>query len=90
MKVKVKLAPMLALALVLSAPAQEQPPLTPAPAVEIPAEELWLKLTSSSGRKKLDLVIAHKTNLARSKNTAVAWRQYVQFVDKLVAAKLGK
>jgi len=38
--------------------AQEQPPLTPAPAIEIPAEELWLKLTSSSGRKKLDLVIA--------------------------------
>jgi TolB protein len=38
--------------------AQEQPPLTPAPAVEVPAEELWLKLTSSGGRKRLDLVIA--------------------------------
>ncbi|MBM3330300.1 Tol-Pal system beta propeller repeat protein TolB [candidate division WOR-3 bacterium] len=38
--------------------AQDQPPLTPAPAVEVPAEELWLKLTSSSGRKKLSLVIA--------------------------------
>ena len=38
--------------------AQEQPPLTPAPAVEIPAEELWLKLTSSSGRKKLALTVA--------------------------------
>jgi TolB protein len=38
--------------------AQEQPPMTPAPAVEVPAEELWLKLTSSGGRKKLDLVIA--------------------------------
>jgi len=40
------------------APAQEQPPLTPAPAVEIPAEELWAKLTSSGGRKKLSLVIS--------------------------------
>ena len=51
---------MLALVLALAFPAlaQEQPPLTPAPAVEVPAEELWLKLTSSSGRKKLDLVIA--------------------------------
>jgi len=48
----------LVLGLLLFAPAQEQPPLTPAPAVEIPAEELWLKLTSSGGRKKLDLVIA--------------------------------
>ena len=48
----------LVLALVFPAFAQEQPPLTPAPAVEIPAEELWLKLTSSGGRKKLDLVIA--------------------------------
>ena len=48
----------LALVLALPALAQEQPPLTPAPAVEIPAEELWLKLTSSGGRKKLDLVIA--------------------------------
>ena len=38
--------------------AQDQPPLTPAPAVEVPAEELWLKLTSSGGRKKLSLVIA--------------------------------
>lgn len=38
--------------------AQEQPPLTPAPAVEVPAEELWLKLTSSGGRKKMDMVIA--------------------------------
>jgi TolB protein len=46
------------LALAVSAFAQEQPPLTPAPAVEVPAEELWLKLTSSGGRKKLDLVIA--------------------------------
>jgi len=43
---------------VLQAFAQDQPPLTPAPAVEIPAEELWLKLTSSAGRKKLSLVIA--------------------------------
>jgi TolB protein len=48
----------LLLAMLATAPAQEQPPMTPAPAVAIPAEELWLKLTSSSGRKKLDLVIA--------------------------------
>jgi TolB protein len=48
----------LVLALALSAPAQDQPPLTPAPSVEVPAEELWLKLTSSGGRKKLSLVIA--------------------------------
>jgi Tol biopolymer transport system component len=41
-----------------AAPAQDQPPLTPAPAVEVPAEELWLKLTSSGGRKKMALVIA--------------------------------
>ena len=39
---------------------------------------------------KLDLVIAHKTDLARSKNKAVAWRQYVQFVDKLIAAKVAR
>jgi TolB protein len=50
-------AALLVAALALAS-AEEQPPLTPAPAVEIPAEELWLKLTSSSGRKKLDLVIA--------------------------------
>jgi CubicO group peptidase (beta-lactamase class C family) len=39
---------------------------------------------------KLDLVVAHKTNLSRSKNQAVPWRQFVQFVDKIVAAKFGK
>jgi TolB protein len=49
----------LLLLLTLGALAQ-QPPMTPAPPpdIGIPAEELWLKLTSSSGRKKLDLVIA--------------------------------
>jgi TolB protein len=40
--------------------ADDQPPLTPAPPpdIGIPAEELWLKLTSGGGSKKLDLVIA--------------------------------
>ncbi|HTW90494.1 MAG TPA: Tol-Pal system beta propeller repeat protein TolB [bacterium] len=46
------------LALALPAIAQQQPPLTPAPTVEVPAEELWLKLTSSGGRKRMDMVIA--------------------------------
>jgi len=66
----------LALVLVLSAQAQDQqPPLTPAPAVEIPAEELWLKLTSSSGRKKLDLVIADfKTPAGTDEKTAARLR----------------
>ncbi|MBN2465142.1 Tol-Pal system beta propeller repeat protein TolB [candidate division WOR-3 bacterium] len=48
----------LALVLALPAIAQEQPPLTPAPAVEIPGEEIWIKITRTGGRKKLDLVIA--------------------------------
>ena len=49
------------LLLLLAAPLlAQQPPLTPAPPPDIgvPAEELWLKLTSSGGRRKLDLVIA--------------------------------
>ena len=52
------LSVVLVLALALPAFSQDQPPLTPAPSVEVPAEELWLKLTSSGGRKKLSLVIA--------------------------------
>ncbi|MFO7651487.1 MAG: Tol-Pal system beta propeller repeat protein TolB [bacterium] len=39
-----------------AAPAQA--PDTTQPSAEIPADELWLRLTASSGRKKLDLVIA--------------------------------
>jgi TolB protein len=63
------------LALIAAAPGQEQPPLTPAPAVEIPAEELWLKLTSSSGRKKLALVIADfKTPGGTDEKTAARLR----------------
>jgi TolB protein len=66
---------MLAVAFLFSTYAQEQPPLTPAPAVEIPAEELWLKITSSSGRKKLDLVIADfSTPAGTSESLAVRVR----------------
>ncbi|MDH4196440.1 MAG: beta-lactamase family protein [Candidatus Aminicenantes bacterium] len=39
---------------------------------------------------KLDLVIAHKTNLARSKNQRVAWKQYAEFLDRIIAARLAK
>jgi TolB protein len=44
----------------LSLATGQQPPVTPAPPPDIgvPAEELWLKLTSSGGRRKLDLVLA--------------------------------
>jgi TolB protein len=42
----------------------EQPPLTPAPDAAIPAEEVWAKLTSGGGRKKLSLVIAPFTTPA--------------------------
>jgi len=49
-------------ALIAVSAGQEQPPLTPAPDVGIPAEELWLKLTSGGGRKKLDLVVAGFTS----------------------------
>lgn len=55
---------MLALVLALALPAaaqNEQPPMTPAPDIGIPAEELWLKLTSGGGKKRLDLVIARFT-----------------------------
>ena len=40
---------------------EQQPPMTPAPDIGIPAEEVWLKLTSGGGRKRLDLVIADFT-----------------------------
>jgi TolB protein len=43
---------------VAAASAQEEPDTTAATAPEIPADELWLRLTASSGRRKLDLVIA--------------------------------
>jgi CubicO group peptidase (beta-lactamase class C family) len=39
---------------------------------------------------KLDLVVAHKTNLAKSKNKPVAMRDFLVFVDKLIAARLAK
>ncbi len=53
--------------------AAQQPTLTPAPPADIgiPAEELWLKLTSSGGRKKLDLVIAD-FNAAKNVSATVA------------------
>jgi len=36
---------------------------------------------------KLDLVVAHKTNLARTQRKAVSGRQYFELLDKLVAAR---
>lgn len=39
---------------------------------------------------KLDLVVAHKTNLARTQRKAVAGRQYFELLDKLVAARLER
>jgi CubicO group peptidase (beta-lactamase class C family) len=39
---------------------------------------------------KADLVVAHKTNLAKTKNKSVSGRQYFEFLDKLVAARLAK
>lgn len=36
---------------------------------------------------KLDLVVAHKTNLAKTQRKAVAGRQYFELLDKLVAAR---
>lgn len=38
---------------------------------------------------KLDLVVAHKTNLARSKNRQVSWPEYLTLLDKIVAAWTG-
>ncbi|MEO0078417.1 MAG: hypothetical protein ABIK86_05405, partial [candidate division WOR-3 bacterium] len=55
----------LIMTLVLPALAQDgQPPLTPAPDVGIPAEEVWAKLTSGGGRRKFSLVIARFTTPA--------------------------
>lgn len=39
---------------------------------------------------KLDLVVAHKTNPARTQNKSVSGRQYFELLDKLVAARLMK
>jgi hypothetical protein len=39
---------------------------------------------------KLDLVVAHKTNLARTENKSVSGRQYFELLDKLVAARLKR
>jgi len=39
---------------------------------------------------KLDLVVAHKTNLAKTKNKSVSGRQYFELLDKLVAAHSAK
>jgi len=39
---------------------------------------------------KLDLVVAHKTNLARTQNKSVSGRQYFELLDKLVAARLAR
>ncbi len=39
---------------------------------------------------KLDLVVAHKTNLAKTRRKAVAGRQYFELLDKLVAARLER
>ncbi len=38
----------------------------------------------------LDLVVAHKTNLAKTQRKAVAGRQYFELLDKLVAARLER
>jgi TolB protein len=64
----------LVLALAFPALAQDQPPLTPAPAVEVPAEELWLKLTSSGGRKKLSMVISDFQSLGADAATSTRVR----------------
>ncbi len=39
---------------------------------------------------KLDLVVAHKTNLAKTQRKAVVGRQYFELLDKLVAARLER
>jgi CubicO group peptidase (beta-lactamase class C family) len=39
---------------------------------------------------KLDLVVAHKTNLARSKNKSVSGGSYFELLDKIVAARPAK
>jgi CubicO group peptidase (beta-lactamase class C family) len=39
---------------------------------------------------KLDLVVAHKTNLARSKNQRISWNQYAPLLDKIIAVRLAK
>jgi len=39
---------------------------------------------------ELDLVVAHKTNLAKTQRKAVAGRQYFELLDKLVAARLAR
>jgi len=39
---------------------------------------------------KLDLVVAHKTNLARTQNKSVSGRQYFELLDRLVAARLAR
>ena len=39
---------------------------------------------------KLDLVVAHKTNLAKTQNKSVSGRQYFELLDKLIAARSAK
>jgi CubicO group peptidase (beta-lactamase class C family) len=39
---------------------------------------------------KLDLVVAHKTNLAKTQRKAVSGRQYFELLDKIVAARLER
>jgi CubicO group peptidase (beta-lactamase class C family) len=39
---------------------------------------------------KLDLVVAHKTNLAKTEKKSVSGRQYFELLDKLIAARLTR